>query len=153
LRCVGRRIFDIPRLIDPPYTESMAHYICPVCRSPRKLNLQDKMPAMTHVRITVSLGMLIGALMIGGAGPWVFKLALLYFPIWGAMELIHWAEQKSQTVCRACNFDPFLYQKDWRAARASVETRLNTIKAERYAKPQPASQTPTPSKAAIDSAQ
>ena len=108
----------------------MAYYICPVCRAPKKANFQDRLPGVTHARIALSLTFLIGALIAGGAGPWAFKLALMYFPLWGALELAHWMEQRQQTKCRSCDFDPFLYQRDWRAARATVELRLNTIKAE-----------------------
>lgn len=111
----------------------MAYYICPVCRAPKKANFQDRLPAATHARIALSLTFLITALVAGGAGPWAFKLALMYFPIWGALELTHWVEQRQQTKCRSCDFDPFLYQRDWRAARAAVEFRLNTIKSDMLA--------------------
>lgn len=111
----------------------MAYYICPVCRSPRQANLQDKLPAMTHVRIAAGLGLMIGALILGGAGIWTLKLGLFYFPIWGVLELIHWSHQRQITKCGNCNFDPFLYQKDWRAARTAVELKLNTIKTEMLA--------------------
>jgi hypothetical protein len=93
---------------------------------------------ITHVRIATSLVGLIGALLLGGAGPWAFRLAMLYLPIWAVLEFAHWAEQKAQTKCRTCDFDPFLYQKDWRAARVAVELRLNGIKSEMLAKTAPA---------------
>lgn len=108
----------------------MHYYICPVCRSSKKANLQDRLPAITHMRIALSLGILIGALTLAGMGLWSLKLALLYFPVWGVLEFAHWVEQREQTRCRVCNFDPFLYQRDWRSARAQVELRLNTIKAD-----------------------
>lgn len=131
----------------------MAYYICPVCRSPKKANFQDKLPLMTHARIAVSLGVLIGSLMLAGAGPETLKLSLFYFPIWGLLELVHWMNQRQQTKCNTCNFDPFLYQRDWRAARSAVELKLSTVKSEIMASMQTATPKQDLATHSLDSAQ
>jgi hypothetical protein len=108
----------------------MNYYVCPVCRAPKKNKLQDALPMKTHMSIIIALVCIVGTMKALGAGDWSFKLGLLYFPLWGLAELVHWSKQRQQTKCRACGFDPFLYQRDWRAARSVVEGKLNKIKSD-----------------------
>ncbi len=103
--------------------------MCPVCRSPLSLNVPARLPLMTHFRLALFVG--------GGAYVLSFFVSLeaslkslvFYFPLWGLAELVHSARWRESLKCGACAFDPQLYHRDWRAARARVEARLGAEQA------------------------
>jgi hypothetical protein len=54
--------------------------------------------------------------------------------VWSVAEFVHWARIRQAAKCGTCDFDPILYQKNWKAARARVENRLKTLEQNQIAK-------------------
>ncbi len=102
-------------------------YLCPVCRAPMERELNGRLPFIRHVQMTL-LTILISALAYLTMGPGVaLKAAVLYLPLWALFEFLHWIQLRETLKCTACDFDPMLYQRDWKKARSQVEGRMTKI--------------------------
>jgi hypothetical protein len=105
----------------------MEHYLCPVCRAPMNRDLSGHMPKMRHVQITL-LTILASALCYLTLGVQAAaKSLLVYLPFWAIFEFLHWVQMRESLQCRVCDFDPMLYQKDWRKARLKVEGKMTKV--------------------------
>lgn len=106
----------------------MGRYICPVCRAQRDVDLSDHIPISTHLKILLSVVFFVVTAWLLRGAVLAVKLAFLYIPLWALAEFFHWSKVRRDSRCPHCHFDPILYQKDWKAARIIIETRLNSIK-------------------------
>jgi hypothetical protein len=108
----------------------MAKYLCPVCRAPFERELQGRLSGTTHLRLSVlTVALIAGSYFLFGLEA-SLKSAFFYFPLWGLTEFGHWVRMRDAAQCRVCDFDPMLYQRDWRAARSKIEVRMNRLSAE-----------------------
>jgi hypothetical protein len=108
----------------------MTKYLCPVCRAPFDRNLQSRLSGTTHLRLAlITIALVAGTYALLGTEA-AIKSAFFYIPLWGLTEFGHWVRMREAAQCRVCDFDPMLYQRDWRAARAKIETRMNKLSAE-----------------------
>lgn len=105
----------------------MSRYLCPVCRAPRKTNLQDELPVSAHFRIAVTVVAVSSVAYLVSGWELAWRTAFLYLPLWAVSEFVHWVKMREAAKCGACGFDPILYQRDWRAARSRVENRLGDV--------------------------
>jgi hypothetical protein len=105
----------------------MAQYLCPVCRAPRYIELRDHIAFSAHVKIILVVGLLCGIAYILGGLVSAVRMGVFYFPLWGAAEFWLWLKLRKEAPCQVCSFDPLLYQRDWKAARLAVETRLQAV--------------------------
>jgi hypothetical protein len=107
--------------------EKRAKYICPVCRTPVSAPEMTSLNAGTHIRLMlVTLAVAGGITFVAGTQAGL-KSLLFYLVFWAAAELWKGLSVRDKTRCTVCDFDPMLYQRDWRAARRQVETKLSRI--------------------------
>jgi hypothetical protein len=102
----------------------MSRYLCPVCRSSTKAAPQTGLNFKSHLQILFITAFLV-ATTYYLIGPWgAAKATLAYLPIWTLAEWVHWLKVREALRCRVCDFDPMLYQRDWRMARKKIEIRM-----------------------------
>ena len=105
----------------------MGDVLCPVCRSKRNVRLTDRLDFSTHIKLALCTIAGAGILYAFNGFEAALKAIVFYLPMWAVAEFIHGARMREAVKCEACDFDPFLYQRDWRAARARVEAKLTLV--------------------------
>ncbi len=101
--------------------------LCPVCRAPRRENLKDSIGSLKHFQIALITLAICGIGFLIDGFPLAAKCLLFYLPFWAVADFLHGIQMREATKCPACGFDPVLYKRDWKAARAEVEVRLQKI--------------------------
>jgi hypothetical protein len=92
--------------------------------------LTDTLPWGVHFKILSFVLALIGLIYLAQGLGLALRSTVIYLPIWACAEFFHWVRMRERAKCRVCSFDPVLYKKDWRAARARVEARLSKMAVE-----------------------
>ena len=106
--------------------QKVSHF-CPVCRAPAQSALVDSLSFRSHLQVFSLTSLVSGVAYLFFGIEGAVKASFSYLPMWAIAEFIHWTQMRERTKCRACGFDPILYRKDWRKARAQVETKLQGV--------------------------
>ncbi len=105
----------------------MSQYLCPVCRAPMNRDLSPRIPFIRHFQIALLTTSLVGLVYLL-IGPYAaMKASIVYFPIWAVFEFLHWVQMREALNCKVCDFDPMLYQRDWKRARARIEQKMTKV--------------------------
>jgi hypothetical protein len=105
----------------------MSQYLCPVCRAPMKRDLKARISLLRHFQILLLTISLVGLAYLV-IGPYAaMKASIVYLPIWAIFEFLHWVQMREALNCKVCDFDPMLYQRDWKRARARIEQKMTKV--------------------------
>ena len=108
----------------------MSTIFCPVCQTSRNIELKDRLSWKMHFQMTVATVTFSSVVYLFTSVEIALRCLIVYLPIWAAAEFIHGVKMRQATKCEVCSFDPILYMRDWKAARKSVEDRLNIVSQE-----------------------
>lgn len=94
-----------------------AHFLCPLCRSPRDMFYHKNLNEKQYIQILVITGSLIYFLF-----PFMGLKALsMIFIVWPAFELVNKMLYRKEIPCPYCGFDAMWYKRDVKVARKKVE--------------------------------
>lgn len=91
-------------------------FVCPLCKNEQHTNTVHKIQLYHHLQIalaTVTFTILFWPIMS-------VKGVVSYFAFWVFVELVIRFRRRVAWVCGDCGFDPFLYKRDPKKARAAV---------------------------------
>jgi RNase P subunit RPR2 len=92
-------------------------FYCPQCRAERRLPAAPRISLRHWMQIGITTLVLTAAL-------WPFfglKGLIVFVPLWAGFELVFRSRMRIVLACPSCGFDPFLYIRDVKLARAEME--------------------------------
>lgn len=103
-------------------------FICPLCRSSRKIPYQPKPGGWRHFsQVALTAGVVTLA-----TWPWFgIKGVISFIPLWMVFEAVYRSKVRVALACGSCGFDPLLYMVDIPRARREVDKFWRTRLAEK----------------------
>lgn len=104
------------------FREGKMRFFCPLCHHHQSTNTIERVAWWHHGQIAI----FTAATMLATWPIFGINGLLFYLLWWAGFELVYRLRKREALVCRECGFDPFLYKRDQKAARAAVQKYLQS---------------------------